>query len=107
LKSDAFLSSAKPADWPVDASWQALVRHFFENTCGRQLSKFIDERLKAGAHIYPPQPLRALQFTPLTEVRVVILGQDPYTAWDRRKAWRFQCSQALHRRLLCAISSKS
>jgi len=78
LKSDAFLSSATPADWPVDASWQTLVSHFFESTCGRQLSNFIDERLKAGAHIYPPQPLRALQCTPLTQVRVVILGQDPY-----------------------------
>lgn len=78
LKSDAFLSSATPADWPVDASWQTLVSHFFESTCGRQLSNFINERLKAGAHIYPPQPLRALQCTPLTQVRVVILGQDPY-----------------------------
>ena len=39
---------------------------------------YIKDRLKAGAHIFPPQPLRALQLTPLSEVRVVILGQDPY-----------------------------
>jgi uracil-DNA glycosylase len=34
--------------------------------------------LQAGAIIYPPQPLRALALTPLSQVRVVILGQDPY-----------------------------
>ena len=28
--------------------------------------------------IFPPQPLRALELTPPTEVRLVILGQDPY-----------------------------
>ena len=28
--------------------------------------------------IFPPQPLRALDLTPPEEVRVVILGQDPY-----------------------------
>ena len=28
--------------------------------------------------IYPSQPLRALELTPLDKVRVVILGQDPY-----------------------------
>jgi uracil-DNA glycosylase len=35
-------------------------------------------RLAAGATIYPPEPLRALQLTALQAVRVVIVGQDPY-----------------------------
>ena len=78
LKSDAFLSSAKPADWLVDASWQALVEGFWQTSDGHQLSLFLNERQKAGAHIFPHQPLRTLQLTPLPEVRVVILGQDPY-----------------------------
>ena len=78
LKSDAFLSSAKPADWLVDPSWQALVEGFWQTPDGHQLSLFLNERQKAGAHIFPHQPLRALQLTPLPEVRVVILGQDPY-----------------------------
>jgi uracil-DNA glycosylase len=78
LKSDAFLSSAKPADWLVDPSWQALVEGFWQTPDGHQLSLFLNKRQKAGAHIFPHQPLRALQLTPLPEVRVVILGQDPY-----------------------------
>jgi len=78
LKPDAFLNGANPADWPVDSSWQTLVSDFFESTIGRQLASFLNERLKADAHIFPHQPLRALQLTPLSQVRVVILGQDPY-----------------------------
>jgi uracil-DNA glycosylase len=34
--------------------------------------------MEAGAIVYPPQPLSALKLTPLAEVRVVIIGQDPY-----------------------------
>ena len=35
-------------------------------------------RLDAGAVIFPPQPLRALELTPPEEVRVVIWVKDPY-----------------------------
>ena len=38
----------------------------------------IDARLAAGATIYPADVFRALALTPLSRVRVVILGQDPY-----------------------------
>ena len=38
----------------------------------------MQQRLTAGAVIFPPQPLRALELTPPETVRVVILGQDPY-----------------------------
>lgn len=43
-------------------------------------SSFVDEELKANKTIYPaPQEiLTSLTLTPLSEVRVVILGQDPY-----------------------------
>ena len=40
--------------------------------------RFLQARLDAGASIFPPQPLRALELTPPERVRVVILGQDPY-----------------------------
>ncbi len=38
----------------------------------------IAKRLEQGAVIYPPEPLMALALTPLEQVKVVILGQDPY-----------------------------
>jgi len=64
--------------WPVTPGWQPLADAFFQSPGGRQLCAFLRQRLDAGAVIFPPQPLRALQLTPPEAVRVVILGQDPY-----------------------------
>jgi len=72
------LSSADPTLWPVTPGWQPLADAFFQSPGGRQLCAFLRQRLDAGAVIFPPQPLRALQLTPPEAVRVVILGQDPY-----------------------------
>lgn len=72
------LQTADPADWPVAPGWQPLVDQFFQTDAGQRLLAFLGERLYAGATIFPPQPLRALQLTPPEAVRVVILGQDPY-----------------------------
>lgn len=72
------LCSADPADWPVAADWRPLVDEFFASPGGQRLLAFLRERLAQGAVIFPPQPLRALELTPLSRVRIVILGQDPY-----------------------------
>ena len=62
----------------VAPDWQPLLHGFWASATGQQLLAFVQQRAQAGATIYPPQPLRALQLTPLAQVRVVILGQDPY-----------------------------
>jgi uracil-DNA glycosylase len=72
------LASSDPADWPVAPGWQPLVDEFFGSPVGQKLLGFLGERLEERAVIFPPQPLRALELTPPDEVRVVILGQDPY-----------------------------
>lgn len=72
------LTSADPADWPVAAGWRSTTEAFFEGPAGRKLLGFLQGRLAEGAVVFPPQPLRALELTPPEEVRVVILGQDPY-----------------------------
>ena len=69
--------------WPpdltgLDPAWAGLVRDFLASVAGQRLSARLTERLAAGAVVYPPEPLRALTLTPLSQVRVVILGQDPY-----------------------------
>lgn len=61
-----------PGDWaPLVQTWQA-------SPDGGQLAARLAERQAAGATIYPAQVLRALQLTPRDQVRVVLLGQDPY-----------------------------
>ena len=61
-----------PADWaPLVRAWQASAE-------GQGLLAFVAQRQSAGAVIYPAQVLRALELTPRSAVRVLILGQDPY-----------------------------
>ena len=72
------LQAADPAAWPVAPGWQGLTGQFFESDTGRSLVAFLQQRLAAGASVFPPQPLRALALTAPESVRVVILGQDPY-----------------------------
>ena len=54
------LQTAQPADWPVAPGWQPLVDAFFAGARGQALLAFLQARLQAGAAIFPPQPLRAL-----------------------------------------------
>jgi len=61
-----------------DTDWRPIVEAWAASPAGQRLQAFLEERVAAGATIYPPEPLRALQLTPLSATRVVILGQDPY-----------------------------
>jgi uracil-DNA glycosylase len=68
----------EPEQWPLAEDWHTVVNAFLSSTTGLRLASFVRERLAAGATIYPPRPLRALELTPLHSVHAVILGQDPY-----------------------------
>ena len=72
------LESAQPAQWAVAPGWQALADGFFASEPGARLTTYLQQRLNEGAVIFPPLPLRALELTAPQDVRVVILGQDPY-----------------------------
>lgn len=72
------LASWQPGNWPVAAGWDEAVAEFLSSAAGQALAKSVQARLDAGAVIYPPTPFKALALTPLDQVRVVILGQDPY-----------------------------
>jgi len=78
VTESAGLTAVEPLAWPVHPSWQPLVDRFWQSSQGQALLVFLRQRLHVGARIYPAQPLRALWLTPLPEIKVVILGQDPY-----------------------------
>ena len=64
----------------LEPSWKARVGDCFERPQLQALSEFLRAELRAGKTIYPP-PKRifaALDATPFEQVKVVILGQDPY-----------------------------
>lgn len=71
------------AAWPpaLDGllpGWREPVVSFLTSPAGQALSVRLQAALDAGAVVYPPEPFRALALTALQDVRVVILGQDPY-----------------------------
>ncbi len=78
MSDNSQLLSADSSAWPVAAGWRALTDDFFASPVGAGLLAFLGERLESQAVIFPPRPLRALELTPPEQVRVVILGQDPY-----------------------------
>ncbi len=77
-------SSADPL-----ASWRALLQAWRSSPEGQALLTAVDARLAAGATVYPAEPFRALALTPLTSVRVLILGQDPYHGPDQAEGLAF------------------
>ena len=61
-------------------SWLEPLRGEFESPYMQALRQFLVAEKTAGKRIYPKGDawFRALDLTPLEDVRVVILGQDPY-----------------------------
>ncbi len=64
----------------VPASWRTALEPVLASAEARGLADFLRAEEAVGRTIYPPKGarLRALDLTPLDEVKVVILGQDPY-----------------------------
>ena len=64
----------------LEPGWKAALREEFEKPYMKALGDFLRAEKAAGKVIYPPgsQIFNALNTTPLTNTKVVILGQDPY-----------------------------
>lgn len=67
-------------DVKLDPSWLEPLRPEFEAPYMESLKSFLLAEREAGKRIFPKgaEWFRALDLTPLDQVRVVILGQDPY-----------------------------
>jgi len=62
----------------VAPDWRGIVDRWKRSPEGKALIERVEARRLDGAAIYPSDPLRALALTPRSQVRAVILGQDPY-----------------------------
>jgi len=59
-------------------AWQERLATPLAADATRALVDFVDARVATGCAVFPSQPLAALQACAPQDVRVVVLGQDPY-----------------------------
>ena len=64
----------------IEASWLEVLEDEFQASYMSSLRTFLQGQLRAGVKIYPPMSelFTAFWKTPFNDVKVVILGQDPY-----------------------------
>ena len=64
----------------IENTWKQALQEEFDKPYFAELVSFLHASKDAGTRIYPPggQIFKAFELTPLPEVKVVILGQDPY-----------------------------
>ena len=64
----------------IEASWKKVLEDEFKKPYFKQITEHIKTEKEQGKIIYPPGPLifNAFEQTPFDNVKVVLLGQDPY-----------------------------
>jgi uracil-DNA glycosylase len=64
----------------LEKRWREILQEEIEKPYVADLKKFLKEELKAGYTIYPPlaKVFQAFLYTPYDDVKVVVMGQDPY-----------------------------
>ncbi|HEU4902827.1 MAG TPA: uracil-DNA glycosylase, partial [Flavisolibacter sp.] len=64
----------------IEESWKEVLEDEFKKPYFKHITEHLKTEKEQGKTIYPPGPLifNAFQQTPFDEVKVVLLGQDPY-----------------------------
>lgn len=68
------------SDVQIEDSWKEILQDEFEKPYFQHIRTFLKKEKQNGKVIYPPGSLifNAFNITPFNNVKVVILGQDPY-----------------------------
>lgn len=86
----------------LESSWKARVGSWLLRPEMLGLAAFLRARKVAGVRVYPPgsQIFAAFEATPFEQVKVVILGQDPYHGYGQAHGLCFRCDRVLQCLLL-------
>ena len=78
-------------DVKIEQSWKEALAGEFAKPYFESLVHFLREEKAAGKKIFPPgsQIFRAFDLTPVKDVKVVILGQDPYHGFGQAHGLSF------------------
>ena len=82
----------------IDNDWLPYLEQEFKKEYYRDLYKFVKDEYSRYV-IYPPSDdiFNALHFTPLSKVKVVILGQDPYHEENQAHGLSFSVPESQHK----------
>jgi uracil-DNA glycosylase len=89
MAGNALTSRAALATDDLPADWAAVLSASRVQAALNNIAVAIDQALARGELIFPADPWRALRMTPLSDVKVVILGQDPYHGPDQAQGLAF------------------
>lgn len=62
------------------SNWSSFLNHELSQAYMQQTLEYVTNKRAEGIAVYPPEPqvFNAFDATPLSDIKVVILGQDPY-----------------------------
>ena len=82
----------------IDPSWKKVLASEFEQPYFAAIKQFILTEKQKGKKVYPPgsQIFNAFNLTPFDQVKVVILGQDPYHGPGQAHGLSFSVPQGIH-----------
>lgn len=81
----------------IEQSWKEALAGEFEKPYFASLVRFLHEEKASGKKIFPPgsQIFRAFELTPVSDVKVVILGQDPYHGYGQAHGLSFSVPEGV------------
>lgn len=74
-------------DLPAD--WAGVLAPVLQSEGFASLATHVDDCVARTVKVYPADPFHALRLTPLSSVRVLILGQDPYHGPEQAQGLAF------------------
>ncbi|MBS1783401.1 MAG: uracil-DNA glycosylase [Bacteroidetes bacterium] len=84
-------------DVQMEPSWKFLLQHQFDQPYFTNLAQWLKAEKQNGKVIYPQGQdiFKAFSLTPFDEVKVVILGQDPYHGLNQAHGLAFSVQQGI------------
>lgn len=81
----------------IEESWKEVLGNEFEKDYMKKLRAFLQNEKLQGKTIYPPGKLifNAFAHTPFNQVKVVILGQDPYHGYKQAHGLSFSVQKGV------------
>ena len=84
-------------DVKIENSWKSVLRDEFDKDYFVRLTEFVREEYRTAEAVFPPgnKIFAAFDATPFDEVKVVILGQDPYHNYGQANGLCFSAGDSV------------